>query len=77
MLIACPANLRKVLTRIASNERVSLSADDLSAIIMSCRGDVRHAILTLQLHLAPLKKAKGSKVGRPGHLAHVLGLLTH
>lgn len=55
--------MRKILQRIGAAERAQLSAGDLSSITMSTRGDVRHAILTMQLQLkASKKKGRASRV---------------
>lgn len=64
MPFLCPAaNMRKILQRIGAAERAQLSAGDLSSVIMSTRGDVRHAILTMQLQLkASKKKGRASRV---------------
>lgn len=46
-----PANMRRILTHIASAEGLGPSRSEVEAIVACSRGDLRHAILTLQLQL--------------------------
>ncbi len=45
------ANMRRVLTRIAQAEGKGRAVEEVESIVASSRGDLRHAILTLQLQL--------------------------
>ncbi|GAB5035278.1 cell cycle checkpoint protein rad17 [Nannochloropsis oceanica] len=45
------ANMRRILTRIAAAEGMGWAVDEVEGIVAFSRGDLRHAILTLQLQL--------------------------
>jgi len=45
------ANMRRILTRIAEAEGMGWAVDEVEGIVAFSRGDLRHAILTLQLQL--------------------------
>ncbi|RHY18849.1 hypothetical protein DYB25_005099 [Aphanomyces astaci] len=71
--------LKRYLTQIARKERLSVSAQDVAHIVESCRGDIRHAMNTLQFQRTTDSNSTSSNGGRDPFLSdfHVLGKILH
>ncbi|ETV85754.1 hypothetical protein, variant 2 [Aphanomyces astaci] len=74
-----PGMLKRYLTQIARKERLSVSAQDVAHIVESCRGDIRHAMNTLQFQRTTDSNSTSSNGGRDPFLSdfHVLGKILH